>query len=306
MRTEYFDFYDTQGNILSAVIWQPEEVKAVIQVTHGMTEHMGRYEAFAAHMARQGVAVAGFDLRGHGRNAGDPDVASLGDFGWKATLSDMQMFREHLRQLFPKAKHFMLGFSLGSFLLRDYLNANPMDDLAGAVIMGTGHQPGWLLAVMLKIVRGQVKQVGFDQTSDLIRQLSFGAYNQKCKPNRTTADWLCANEEAVDDYLADPLVRKDISSGLFWDLLSAMKRQGTAFEYDGWDTDLPILLLSGQDDPVGNQGKGVAEICRRMTKAGMERVTMDLIPGARHDVLHEGKNCEEIIARWIRDVQERN
>ena len=148
MRTEYFDFYDTQGNILSAVIWQPEEVKAVIQVTHGMTEHMGRYEAFAAHMVRQGVAVAGFDLRGHGRNAGDPDVASLGDFGWKATLSDMQMFREHLRQLFPKAKHFMLGFSLGSFLLRDYLNANPMDDLAGAVIMGTGHQPGWLLAVI--------------------------------------------------------------------------------------------------------------------------------------------------------------
>ena len=306
MKTEIFEFAGYNGIILPAYIWMPEaEVKAVLQITHGMTEHMGRYEAFARYLCSMGITVAGFDLRGHGKNPGDAEVASFGEGGWAASIEDMRLFYELLEQRLTVVPHYMLGFSLGSFLLREYLTKYPDEgEVAGAIIMGTGHQPGWLLSIMMGIVNGQIKKAGFDKTTDLVRQLSFGTYNQKFKPNRTTADWLCADETELDKYLADPLVRKDISAGLFWELLGSMKRTGSAYEYDGWDTSIPILLISGQDDPVGDGGKGVQEISRRMKKSGMENVTIKLFPGARHDLLHEEKNgadaTRKYIAEWIK------
>ena len=301
MIRELFEFAGYGEAKLPARLWVPDgEVKAVLQITHGMTEHMGRYEAFAEYLCPMGIAVAGFDLRGHGANPGDPEVASFGEGGWAASIEDMQLFYEHLQRRFPGMPHFMLGFSLGSFLLREYLTKYPDEGtLSGAIIMGSGHQPGWLLSIMQWIVKGQIKKAGFDGTTDLVRQLSFGTYNQKFKPNRTSADWLCADEAELDKYLADPLVRKDISAGLFWELLGSMKRSGRTCAYGG----LPILLISGQDDPVGNGGKGVQEIHRRLV-AGHENVTIKLFPGARHDLLHEEKGGAEearkLIAEWIK------
>lgn len=303
MKTESFEFAGYHGAKMPAYVWMPEgEVKAVLQVVHGMTEHMGRYEAFAGVLCQRGIAVAGFDLRGHGRNPGDREAASFGEGGWRESLEDMRLFHGLLQARFPDVSHYMLGFSLGSFLLREYLSKYP-GGLAGAIIMGTGHQPGWLLSIMMGIVKGQIQKAGFDKTTCLVRRLSFGTYNQKCKPNRTDADWLCSDETELDKYLADPLVRKDISAGLFWELLGSMKRTGSATEYDGWDRNLPVLLISGQDDPVGDGGKGVRAIYNRMQKAGMEQVTLKLFPGARHDLLHEetrgAEEARKYIAEWI-------
>ena len=301
MKTETFEFAGYSGTNLPAYLWMPDgEVKAVLQITHGMTEHMGRYETFAEFLLPMGIAVAGFDLRGHGKNLGDPDVASFGEGGWVASIEEIRLFYELLKQRFPEVPHYMLGFSLGSFLLREYLTKYPDEgEIAGAIIMGTGHQSGWLLSIMMSIVKGQIKKAGFDKATDLVRQLSFGTYNQKFKPNRTTADWLCADETELDKYLADPLVRKDISAGLFWELLGSRKRTGHTCAYGG----LPILLISGEDDPVGNGGKGVQAIYRRLV-AGHENVTLKLFPGARHDLLHEEKNGADVarkfIAEWIK------
>ena len=301
MKTETFEFAGYSGTSLPAYIWLPEgKVKAVLQITHGMTEHMGRYEALAQYLQPMEIAVAGFDLRGPGKNPGNPEVASCGEGGWAASIEDMRLFYALLQERFPGVPHYVLGFSLGSFLLREYLTKYPDEgEIAGAIIMGTGHQPGWLLSIMMGIVKGQIKKAGFDKTTDLVRQLSFGTYNQKFKPNRTAADWLCSDETELDKYLTDPLVRKDISSGLFWELLGSMKQTGSAFEYDGWDTSLPILLISGQDDPVGDGGKGVQAIYNRMKKTGMENVTLKLFPGARHDLLHEEKNSAEAVRKYI-------
>ena len=301
MTTDFFEFTGYGKTVLPAVLWLPDgEVKSILQITHGMTEHMGRYEKFAEYLLPLGIAVAGFDLRGHGKNPGDPNAASFGEGGWAASIQDMHLFFELLEQRFPEIPHYMLGFSLGSFLLREYLTKYPAEgEVAGAIIMGTGHQPGWLLSIMMGIVKGQIKKAGFDSTTELVRNPSFGTYNQKFKPNRTAADWLCADQNELDKYLADPLVRKDISAGLFWELLGSMKRTGSPFEYDGWDTSLPILLISGQDDSVGDGGKGVQEIYRRMIKTGMENVTIQLLPGAHHDLLHEEANCAETVRRCI-------
>lgn len=284
---EMFVFQGQDSTSLQAYLWQPEgEVKAVLQITHGMTEHMGRYEKFAEDMCRQGIAVAGFDLRGHGKNPGDAQVATFGEGGWAASIADMRLFFEVLRQKFPETPHYMYGFSLGSFLLREYLNQYP-NGVAGAIIVGTGYQPGWLLNIMMGIVKGQIKKAGFDQTTELVKQLSFGAYNQKFTPNRTSADWLCADEAELDRYLADPLVRPNISAGLFWELLGSMKRTGNLAAYKNWHKEMPVMLEYGEHDPVGDAGKGVKKVYDHMKKAGMTNVVFTGCFDARHDLLHE-------------------
>ena len=305
MRIETFDFGGYQGTVLPAALWLPDnEPKAILQITHGMTEHIGRYESFAQAMTAQGIAVAGYDLRGHGKNLSNPEVASFGENGWDASLQDMRLFFEHLAARFPGVPHHMLGFSLGSFLLREYLSNWP-DGVSSAIIMGTGNQPGFVLSIMMAIVKGQIKKGGFDNTTDLVRQLSFGTYNQKFRPNRTASDWLCADEKQLDDYIADPLCRKDISSGLFWQLMAAMKRTGGKDACSAWRKDMPVLLISGMDDPVGDMGKGVQSVKKQLDNAGMKNVSMQLLPGARHIVLSE-KACGAadraygILADWLK------
>lgn len=291
MQTETFAFDGYHGQRLPATTWLPEqEPKCILQIAHGMTEHIGRYTALAQELTRHGIVVAGFDLRGHGQNAGDPNVASFGEGGWEASIEDMHLFFAVLAERFPGLPHYMLGFSLGSFLLREYVGRYP-EGVAGAAILGTGYQPGPLLDLMMAIVKTQIKKAGFDGTTDLVKQLSFGSYNQKFRPNRTSADWLCADEAQLDAYLADPLCRENISAGLFWQLLGSMKRTGSKDAYRGWNPDMPVLLLSGQDDPVGDSGKGVLAVKMRMEKAGICNVTMQLLPKARHDLLHEASTA---------------
>ncbi len=303
MKTEVFAFHGFQDSILPAMLWLPEgETKALLQITHGMTEHIGRYEAFAQEMTAQGIAVAGFDLRGHGRNPGDKAVATFGEGGWEASLGDMKRFYELLEERFPGVPHYLHGFSLGSFLLREYLSLYPNDG-AGAVILGTGNQPLWLLSIMMAIVKGQIKQVGFDGYSPLVRQLSFGTYNQKFKPNRTEKDWLCSDNATLDGFLADPLCRENFSAGLFYQMLGAMKRTGGKTAYENWNKNTPVLLICGENDPVGNMGKGARAVMQAMKKAGLD-VSFHLLPGSRHMVLGEEKSgaatqARSIICQWL-------
>ena len=304
MRMENVTVVGSGGVMLPGKLWLPEtEPKALLQITHGMTEHIGRYTALAEALTAQGVAVAGFDLRGHGKNPGSADCASFGENGWKDSLEDMHLFYGELTQRFPEIPHIMLGFSLGSFLLREYLNHYD-DKVDGAVIMGTGQQPGGILRLMMAIVKTQIKKAGFDQTTPLVKKLSFETYNKKFIPNRTDFDWLCSDESERESYMTDPLCRKSISSGLFWQLLDSMKRTGSRSAYDRWNKTMPVLLLSGQEDPVGDFGKGVLQVKYAMESAGLKEVTMHLFPDARHDLLHEEScGCAEdiraILCEWI-------
>lgn len=304
MNTERFTFTGCGGAKLAAEAWTPDgQPKMILQIAHGMTEHIGRYDKLAEALTAQGVAVAGFDLRGHGKNSGDAHIASFGEGGWKKSLEDMHLFFAELEKRWPGVPHFMLGFSLGSFLLREYLGRYD-DKIAGAIILGTGHQPGPVLSIMCAIVKSQIKKSGFDGTTPLVQKLSFETYNQKFKPNRTASDWLCADAAQLDLYIKDDLCREHISSGLFWELLSAMKRTGAKNAYQNWRKNMPVLLISGQDDPVGDSGKGVRCVEAAMRKAGMKNIQMKLFSGARHDLLHEeiSGNAEEacrLIAHWL-------
>ncbi len=289
MKTETLSFTGFGGTQLPAQLWLPEgNVRCLLQITHGMTEHIGCYQHLAEKLTGQGIIVAGFDLRGHGRNPGG-SLAVFGDGDWEASLQDMKYFFEILHHRFPEVPHYLYGFSLGSFLVRDYLDRTP-EGVDGALILGTGNQPKWLLNIMLAIVRSQVNKVGSENSSPFIRTLSFGSYNQKFKPTRTDADWLCSDEDQLDQYRSDPLCRDDISSGLFYQMLEAMVRTGSRNACQNWNKSMPVLLLCGQDDPVGDMGKGTLAVKRQLEKAGISRIFFHLLPQARHMVLCEEKS----------------
>lgn len=290
---------------LPSILWMPEsEPQAVVQVVHGMTEHIERYETLAKTLTENGIAVAGFDLRGHGKTSQGTTCASLGENGWDYTLQEIDEFHQLLKNRFPHAKHYLLGFSLGSFLVREYFSKNGCSDFAGAIIMGTGQQPAFLLSIILCIVKGEIKKAGFDQTTDLVRTLSFGTYNKKFAPNRTKADWLCSDESELDKYIADELSKEDISAGLFYELLDSMKRLANPNTYDKWNKEMPVLLLSGANDPVGDFQKGVKLVEKSMKKAGMKHVKCNMYEGGRHDILHEvekgiAKDVCEVIKEFV-------
>ena len=271
---------------LPAVLWLPEgECDLVLQIAHGMTEHMGRYQALARVLTEAGIAVAGFDLPGHGCHAPASRCASLGEQGWQQALEQLEKLHQTLEKRLPGRKQVLLGFSLGSFLVRDAVGAGRCRP-DGVILMGSGDQPSFVLRLLKAVVRGQIRKFGFDAASPLVDKLSFGAYNQKFRPNRTQADWLCADGQQVDAYLGDPKCCPSISAGLFWQLLDAMQRTGKD-RYSLWNREAPVLLLSGGDDPVGNAGKGMKAVQQKMKRGGLTDVTLELIGGARHDLLHE-------------------
>ena len=304
MKAKEIRFTGANGVSLPGIIWYPMcSPTMVVQITHGMTEHIGRYEELADMLTAYGIAVAGFDLRGHGRNPGDNQCASFGENGWNYALHDMHLFYLELESKFPNIPHFMLGFSLGSFLLRDYLSLY-RDKVDGAIIMGTGHQPGAVLSMLMPVVKREIKAYGFDSSTQKIKKLSFETYNQKFAPNMTSVDWLCSDTAQRVKYRGDPLCRKTISAGLFWQLLDSMKRTGKLSSYRKWNKQMPVLLLSGQDDPVGDFGKGVQRVRQSMSRAGMKHIQLYLVPGARYDLLHEEKSggsdeAFDILTNWL-------
>ena len=310
MRLEYSRFSGSHGADLPCLICSPETLPCmVLQITHGMTGHISRFIEVAKELTLYGIVVAGFDLRGHGENPSVYDTATFGTSGWDDSVRDMHYFRMMLEERFPGLPLYMMGFSLGSFLLREYLGIyrNPN----GVILIGTGTQSPLLLSILMKILEREIGKVGFNRSSPLVKKLSFETYNRKFKSPETDADWLCSDRKQLQAYLSDPLCRGAISAGLLYQLLESMKRCSTKASYRNWDKAMPILMISGKDDPVGNMGTGVTQVMRKMKQAGLKNVQLILYPHARHDVLHEestrtASHATDLIYRWLFKTNERS
>lgn len=274
---------------LHSLIWKPDngKIDTVIQIAHGMTEHIGRYENLAKVLTQHGVAVAGIDLRGHGKNVGDKKCASFGENGWISVIDDMHIYHNKLREMFPGTKHCLMGFSLGNFLTCDYINKYQDDSYDGVILIGMGYQCAGILSIMGSLIKREVKKAGWNSTTPLVEKLSFGIYNDRYKPNQTYVDWICSDGKETAAFVADELTRECISAGLFAELMSSFRRFVLKDAFSKWNKDIPILLISGKDDLYGNQGKAMEVIRKNMCRCGMKNVRTENIDNARHDVLHE-------------------
>lgn len=299
-----FTFPSADGKTaIHAVEWLPDESpKAVLQIAHGVSEYILRYEPLAEYLTSHGFAVVGHDHLGHGGSV-SPDGAPLyfGPKGsWNWVVDDIYTLRQQAGKKFTGLPYFLLGHSMGSFLARTYLIRYP-GTLDGAIIMGTGQMTPALLAGGKAVAIAEAKRIGEDQPSPLVTKLSFGTYNKLFTPNRTDFDWLSVNEENVDAYIADPLCGGNASIGLFREMLGGMSFIAKPENLKKMNLNTPILFISGEMDPVGDCGKGVRRAYESFQKAGVRDVSIKLYPELRHEILCEinREAVFEDILNWL-------
>ena len=262
------------GRTLHAFCCEPEgEVRAVLQLSHGMVEFIDRYKPLAEYLAGQGIVVVGHDHLGHGGS-----IRTKADYGYfaepdgnRAVLDDLHAMTLRTKERYPGVPYFLLGHSMGSFYARQYL-CEYGQELSGAIILGTGHQPKALVQFARSTCRALAAVHGWQYRSKLVANLSFMGYNKGLE-GRTTHDWLNRDAAEVDKYLA-------------W-----------------MPKDLPLLFLAGTADPVGDRGKGVLRAIQSLKAAGVQNIRCKLYPGARHELLVE-TNRQEVfadIAAWLND-----
>ena len=289
IQTQTFSYPSADGlHTVQARAWLPEgSPKAVVQIVHGVAEHVGRYEEAARFLAGHGFAVCGNDHLGHGRTARPGEYgffASKG--GWDLAARDVRRLRELAGERWPGLPFFILGHSMGSFLTRTYLIRWP-GTVEGAVLSGTGQEPAAVVAFGRAVSGLLCALRGPRYVSPLIYQLSLGAYTRKFRPNRTTGDWLSRDEAMVDEALADPLCSFRPTVSLFRDMMDGLRFIGKAANARRMDPDTPVYFFSGDHDPVGSMGKGVRKVASLFRRAGCRDVTVRLYPGGRHEMIHE-------------------
>ncbi len=299
------DRFDFGGGSLAYTIYEPEcDVRAVVQVSHGMCEYIGRYEGYAEHLCSCGIVLAGNDHPGHGESA-----ASAEDLGYFAKTGGVELATHGLaamsRILLEKYEGkplILLGHSMGSFLARIYVTKYS-ENLAGAIIMGTGGPDaptgaGIALANLIALFRGDRHR------SKLLRSIQQAGYLKKCGKGADRCDWLTRDRAVVEKYNNDKYCNYIFTVSGYRDLFSMLAEVSTEEWAQNVPTDLPILLISGEDDPVGGYGKGVCKVAGSLTHAGARKLTTVLIPGARHEVLNETDREETfaLIDKWIDEV----
>lgn len=301
-----FTFLSSDGKTqLHGMLWEPEgvAVRAVLQICHGVAEHIARYDGFARALNEQGIVVAGHDHLGHGKSlpeGGTPVYFGQGST-WNTVVDDIYILHQRLKQRYPDVPLCIMGHSMGSFLTRTYLIRYP-GTVKAAVIMGTGWQPQAAITGGLALANAIAAVSGENATSELVTELAFGSYNKLFAPNRTKVDWLSADESNVDDYIADPLCGADATVGLFRQMLRGLRFNQTPGNIDRMDKNAPILLIAGQDDPVGNMGAGVRRTHDAFKRAGIKDVTLKLYPGLRHEILNEAAMRDTVygdIGAWL-------
>lgn len=285
--------------------WTPNEAtkpKAIVQIAHGMAEHIERYSDYAKALTNEGYIVYGNDHRGHGKTAGSNE--NLGFFadenGWDLVVEDMHELTNIIKIENPKLPIFLFGHSMGSFLSRTYMQRYGKD-VNGVILSGTGGNSGLLGNVGILLAKREIKKNGKRFRSKKMDKLSFGSFNNAFKPNRTGFDWLSRDTKAVDKYIEDPLCGQIFTTGFFYDMLYGLKKLMKKKYIKKTPKDLPIFFISGDKDPVGKNTKGVYQAIKTYKKIGIKDISYKFYKDSRHEILNE-INKEEVyndIIEWL-------
>lgn len=301
MEAEFY--FDSQGaGKIRCRSWLPQgEPRAVVQLVHGIAEHVDRYDHFARFLTEQGFAVVAEDHMGHGKSINNGGIQGYFHGGWFAAVADTCHLLELTRQEFPDIPYILFGHSMGSFMARTILCKYPDSGITAAVICGTGWQPAAALPALIKTAELIGKRSGETAPSKALEAMAFGSYNKRVEHKRTVCDWLTRESSVVDAYMADPLCGFTPSAGLFRDMLSGIRYIQKPESLNAMKKNLPVFFIAGGDDPVGSYGKGVRKAAEAFRQAGMQDVTVKLYPLCRHEILNE-INKEEVyqdVLTWI-------
>lgn len=309
---KFEDFYfesSTGKNRIRARKCLPDgQPKAVIQIAHGIAEHIERYDDFMAFLADNGFVAVGNDHLGHGKSISSPEEQGIfaPENGWSYVVKDMDKLRSIMRRQYPDLPYIFFGHSMGSFLTRTYLIQNP-DKYDAAILSGTGHQglplvlAGYTAANLLTKLKGPAAD------GQALNDMAFGSYTKKIENVRTPFDWLSRDPGTVDQYIADPLCGFVAKVSLYRDMMSGIKFLTAQKNIDRMNKEAPIYFMSGAEDPVGDYGAGVEKAYKAFCHAGLKDVMIRLYPGGRHEMLNEinKKDVYQDILRWLNEKMEK-
>jgi len=301
MRTDIYFESCGIGNIRSG-IWTPTgEPVAVVQILHGIAEHIERYENFARFLNQQGMLVVAADHMGHGKSIGSDGIQGYFHGGWFCAVEDAYQLLKETRKQYPDIPYILFGHSMGSFMARTILARHPDSGIAAAIICGTGWQSAALLKVAIPMCNFICKKDGEKTPSTTLQKIMFGSYNNKVEHVRTANDWLTRDSHVVDAYNADPLCGFAATAGLHRDMLTGIRYIQQKQSLEAMDKTLPVLFIAGSEDPVGGYGKTVLQTVKAFEAAGMTDVSCKLYPLCRHEILNEINKAEvyEDILKWI-------
>lgn len=307
-RVEHFVPSSDGTSQLRVSLWIPylpeDELKGIVQIVHGMEEHIDRYDEFARFLARSGFVVGAHDHVGHGKSV--VDARDLGhvtlDHGPDVLVADVERVREALFESFGGLPYFIFGHSMGSFVTRVYLSRYGQG-VAGAVICGTGNQPyalarsGNLLARAVGVVRGGHFK------SKLIDGMGAGGFSKAIEGARTPLDWISVDPAVVDAYIDDPLCGVMFTVGGYAALTGVVSQAVSPKVASRVPKDLPMLFIAGAEDPVGERGEAVVRAVELYRKVGVHDVSLILYPGMRHEILNEPEKQKvyDDVLNWIVD-----
>ena len=290
-------------NDLNVIIWETEkEPIGVLQIVHGMAEYIDRYDNFAKYMTEQGFNVIGHDHLGHGHSVSDEH-----DYGFfaeengdKIIIEDMHSVTQYAREKWEELPNFILGHSMGSFCLRQYLTKYS-NDVFGAIIMGTGWIPSAAALLGKTIATNTCKSKGSHTVNPLLIKLTLEPYNKQFAPARTNCDWLSRDEKQVDLYVNDKLCGFDFTAGAYKDFFTILEKIAKNRQLIGMRKSLPILITSGSVDPVGGK-KACEKLNAQYKRCGINDVTLKLWENDRHEILNELDKSDvyQYIYNWLK------
>lgn len=269
--------------------WYDAEIacRGILQIVHGMLEYIERYNELAEHMASAGYFVIGHDHLGHGDSIKDPsELGYVGEQGAVLWLKDIEQIRRMGVSYRPKLPYIMLGHSMGSFLVRRYLIYHG-DRVDGAVIMGTGQQHPLLVKLGLMVTYLNMLRKGEKGHSRLLNNLTCSGYAKRYPDNAHTGSWMSRDPEVLNQALQDRKMNYHFTLNAFEALFRTIEEDVNPKRAAKMPRDLPLLILSGDEDPVGDNGKGVRRFEAMLRKIGMKKVTCILYPENRHELIND-------------------
>ncbi len=305
MKEETFTMTATDGEKIHVYKWLPDDTQPwlILHIVHGMAEHAARYRDFASFLTDNGIGVYAMDLRGHGKTAGTKE--RYGFFapkdGWLKVLEDIHSLNSIISHDYKSLPIVMLGHSMGSLFTRAYLAKYP-DTVHAAILSGTSGEAGPLVAIGKTIASLQGLLKGKNKKSYLLNNMTFKDYNRAFKPAKTEFDWLSRDEEQVKKYVEDPWCGEVVTNRFYYDLLSLVSFINRPETFINTPKDMPLFFISGDQDPVGDFGKGVRKVFNKYLKAGHKNVAIKLYSGGRHEMLNEINRQEvyEDILNWLK------
>lgn len=303
-------YYNSCGaGKIHACRWMPEgEPKAVVQIVHGIAEHILRYDDFANYLNSLGYLVVAEDHMGHGGSIGDEGIQGYFHGGWFAAVEDTYRLLTDTKKEYPALPYVLFGHSMGSFMTRTILQEHPDSGIDACILSGTGWMPEALLNVGSAVCKAVCRVGDETKPNEKLQGIVFGGYNKKVEHPRTPYDWLSRDKKAVDAYMEDPLCGFTASAGLLRDMLSGILYIQKRENLCRMDKTLPVRFISGGDDPVGSYGEGIKKAETAFNEAGMEQVSEKIYPLCRHELLNELNKREvyEDTARWLAAIIGKN